>query len=53
MDQSDFEIKRALDCYFRSQFELQNEIVKHLQSIEKQQRALLAVFGAAAREIGK
>ena len=48
----DFEIKHALDMYFGEQRELQEQIIKHLNAVEKQQRALLAIFGAAAQEIG-
>ena len=48
----DFEIKRALDTYFREQRELQEQIIKHLVAVEKQQRVLIAIFGAAAQEIG-
>ena len=48
----DFEIKRALDTYFREQRELQEQIIKHLVSVEKQQRSTLAIFGAAAQKIG-
>lgn len=53
MNSEDFAVKRALDTYFQEQFSLQRQIVKQLASIEKQNRALLAIFGAAAQELGK
>jgi len=51
MEMDDFEFKRAMDTYFRHQFELQEVICNQLARIEKQNRALLAIFGAAAREM--
>lgn len=48
-----YELKTALDTYFREQRELQEQIVKRLVNVEKQNRALIAIFGAAAQEIGK
>jgi len=47
----DFEIKRALETYFREQYEMQTQIVDKLISMDKQQKALLAVFGAAANKM--
>lgn len=52
MSMQDYELKRALDTYFREQRELQEKIVKQLASIEKQNRALVAIFGAAVQHVG-
>lgn len=48
----DFEIKRALDTYFREQRQLQERIISLLVSSDKQQRAMLAIFAAAAQDLG-
>jgi hypothetical protein len=50
MTREEFELKRQLDTYFREQTELQTKIAEHLVSIERQQRAMLAIFAAVTQK---
>ncbi|PRY23166.1 hypothetical protein CLV78_105220 [Aliiruegeria haliotis] len=45
------EIKRAMETYFREQYELQERTIRHLESIEKQNKVLISIFGAAAKHL--
>ncbi len=47
-----FEVRRALEIFFYEKYVLQEKIVQHLERIEKQNRVLISIFGAAAKQIG-
>lgn len=48
-----FEVKRAMETYFREQHAQQELIAEELAKVVRQQGALLAIFGHAAEYLGK
>ncbi|MEP3632196.1 MAG: hypothetical protein ABJQ23_09785 [Shimia thalassica] len=53
MKNQDFELKRALDTYFRTQFQIQEKLLAEMIENKNQTRALLQIFGAAAERVDK